>query len=187
MHNRRFVDVEATVHRRRLVEVRELGERRRVDTLADVDDVRVGSATLDVRAHGIRRAGAGEERRGLDLVLTEVVRGRTSITASCSLDDLRFHATVWYQDVDLDALARTHGEEALDRIALHVALFQQNAIASLRPDVIDLGAYVAGKNARLDRALSLQQELTSFLRQAVSVNESFAETCARMQALAERL
>lgn len=75
------------------------------------------------------------------LRLTEVVRGRTSIATSCALDDLRFHTTVWYEDVDLDDLARVHGAEAIDRIALHVALFHQNAVASLRPDVIDLGVY----------------------------------------------
>jgi len=75
------------------------------------------------------------------LRLTEVVRGRTSIAVACALDDLRFHATVWYSDVDLDALAREHGDEALDRIAFHIALFQINAVASLRPDVIELGAY----------------------------------------------
>jgi len=75
------------------------------------------------------------------LRLTEVVRGRTSIAASCALDDLRFHATVWYQDVDLDELARLYGAEVLDRIALHVALFQLNAVASLRPDTIELGVY----------------------------------------------
>jgi FliI/YscN family ATPase len=54
-------------------------------------------------------------------------------------------------------------------------------------DLIDLGAYVAGKNAKLDRALGLQPEITAFLRQPVSTNESFSETCARMRALADRL
>jgi hypothetical protein len=75
------------------------------------------------------------------LRLTEVVRGRTSIAASCALDDLRFHATVWYEDVDLDELARKFGADMLDRIAVHVALFQTNAFASLRPDIVDLGPY----------------------------------------------
>ena len=40
---------------------------------------------------------------------------------------------------------------ALDRIALHVALFQLNAVASLRPDVIDLGAVRALPHARARR------------------------------------
>lgn len=75
------------------------------------------------------------------LRITEVLRGKTSIAASCAIEDLRFHATVWYEDVDLDDLARRYGAELLDRIAVHVALFQLNAVASLRPDTVDLGAY----------------------------------------------
>ncbi len=85
------------------------------------------------------------------LRLTEVVRGRTSIAASCSIDDLRFHETVWYEDIDLDDLALVHGAETMDRIALHVALFQLNAVASLRPDVNDLGVYARFWTADLAR------------------------------------
>lgn len=76
-----------------------------------------------------------------ELRLLEVVRGQTSITAACAIDDLRFHTTVWYADIDLHALAHTHGSELVDRLAFHVALFQLNAVCSLRPDVVDLGAY----------------------------------------------
>src|SRR5690348_14197254 len=75
------------------------------------------------------------------LRLTEVQRSRTSITAGCALDDLSFHVTVWYEDIDLHALARTHGDELLERLAVHIALFQLNAVASLRPDIIDLGPW----------------------------------------------
>ena len=75
------------------------------------------------------------------LRVLEIVRGKASITAHVTLDDLRFSFTVWYRDVDLDALARTHGAELVDRLAFHVALFQVNAVCSLRPDVLELGAY----------------------------------------------
>ena len=75
------------------------------------------------------------------LQLTQVQRARTSISTSCEIEDLRFHATVWYDDIDLHELARQHGEDLLDRIALHVALFQLSAVVSLRPDVIDLGPH----------------------------------------------
>ncbi|MBA3465727.1 MAG: hypothetical protein H0T46_37695 [Deltaproteobacteria bacterium] len=75
------------------------------------------------------------------LRLTEVHRGAECLGASCSIDDLRFHVTVWYEDVDLHALAREHGDELLERLAVHVALFQLNAVASLRPDAIALGPY----------------------------------------------
>src|SRR5512146_2201443 len=75
------------------------------------------------------------------LRITEVQLARTSISASCEIEDLRFHATVWYDDIDLHDLARQHGEDLLERIALHVALFQLNAVVSLRPDIIALGPY----------------------------------------------
>jgi hypothetical protein len=75
------------------------------------------------------------------LRLVDVHCGADQIVASCALDDLRFHVTVWYEDVDLAALARRFGDEALERIAVHIALFQLNAACSLRPEVIELGRY----------------------------------------------
>ncbi len=75
------------------------------------------------------------------LRLVDVHRGADCIVAACTLDDLRFHVTVWYEDVDLDALAATYGDELLERLAVHVALFQLNAACSLRPDTIELGRY----------------------------------------------
>ena len=75
------------------------------------------------------------------LRLLELQRARDHVAFTCGIDDLRFHFAVWYQDVDLDALARTHGEELLDRLAFHIAMFQINAVCSLRPDVIELGTY----------------------------------------------
>jgi hypothetical protein len=75
------------------------------------------------------------------LRLVDVHLGADMIVARCSIDDLRFHVTVWYEDLDLGALARQFGDEAIERIAVHIALFQLNAAASLRPDVIELGRY----------------------------------------------
>src|ERR1043166_1851513 len=75
------------------------------------------------------------------LRLVDVHRGADQIVARCALDDLRFHVTVWYEDVDLAALARRFGDEAIERIAVHIALFQLNAACSLRPEVIELGPY----------------------------------------------
>jgi flagellum-specific ATP synthase len=54
-------------------------------------------------------------------------------------------------------------------------------------DLIDLGAYVSGKNPRLDTAIRLQPEISAFLRQATSEKSSFEDTAARLQALAQRL
>ncbi|HEU4734400.1 MAG TPA: hypothetical protein VFT22_41200 [Kofleriaceae bacterium] len=85
------------------------------------------------------------------LRLVDVQCGADHITASCALDDLRFHVTVWYEDVDLTELARRHGDEALERIAVHIALFQLNAACSLRPEVIELGRYAKHLTAELIR------------------------------------
>ncbi len=75
------------------------------------------------------------------LRLVDVHRARECLTITCAIDDLRFHVTVWYEDLDLHELAREHGDELFERIAVHVALFQINSVASLRPDGIELGHY----------------------------------------------
>ncbi|HUJ62742.1 MAG TPA: hypothetical protein VLX92_29770 [Kofleriaceae bacterium] len=74
------------------------------------------------------------------LRLVEIARARERIAVRAALDDLAFHFAVWYEGVDLDALAREHGE-LVDRLAFHVAMFQLNALCSLRPDAIELGDY----------------------------------------------
>jgi hypothetical protein len=75
------------------------------------------------------------------LELLDVHRARECIVATCAVDDLRFHVTVWYEDLDLHELAREHGDELVERLCVHVALFQLNAAVSLRPDAIALGRY----------------------------------------------
>jgi len=54
-------------------------------------------------------------------------------------------------------------------------------------DLIDLGAYVAGKNPKLDTAIRLQPEIAAFLRQATSAKSSFEETHTQLRTIAERL
>jgi UDP-N-acetyl-alpha-D-muramoyl-L-alanyl-L-glutamate epimerase len=83
------------------------------------------------------------------LELIDVHRARESIVATCAIDDLRFHVTVWYEDVDLHELAREHGDELVERLCVHVALFQLNTAASLRPDAIALGRYARHLTAEL--------------------------------------
>ena len=75
------------------------------------------------------------------LRVLEIQRTAASISVTCGVDRHRFQFTVWYEDLDLDALAAQHGDALLDRLAFHVALFQVNAVVSLRPDAIELGAY----------------------------------------------
>lgn len=74
------------------------------------------------------------------LRVVEIVRGKAAITTYVALGDLRFSFAVWYRDVDLDELARQHGADLVDRLAFHVAMFQLNAVCSLRPERIELGA-----------------------------------------------
>jgi UDP-N-acetyl-alpha-D-muramoyl-L-alanyl-L-glutamate epimerase len=74
------------------------------------------------------------------LRLLELHAGADCLVSRCALDDARFQVTIWYEGVDIAALAAKHGEQFM-RIALHVALFQLNAACSLRPDTIELGPY----------------------------------------------
>jgi hypothetical protein len=83
------------------------------------------------------------------LRLLDVRRGADHIGVTCGIDDLQFHFTIWYEDLDLGELARVHGDELLERIAVHIALFQINAVASLRPDAIELGRYAHHATPRL--------------------------------------
>ncbi|MEO8554229.1 MAG: hypothetical protein ABI678_29840, partial [Kofleriaceae bacterium] len=71
------------------------------------------------------------------LRLVDVSYARDRIAASCAIDDLTFHVSAWYQDVDFTKLPA----DVMDRLAFHVAMFQLNAVASLRPDAIALGGF----------------------------------------------
>ncbi len=54
-------------------------------------------------------------------------------------------------------------------------------------DLIQLGAYVAGNNVRLDAAIRLRGNLLAFLRQEASVSSGREDTLARLTALAAAL
>ena len=54
-------------------------------------------------------------------------------------------------------------------------------------DLIELGAYTPGNNPRLDAAVRLQPEISSFLRQDTSQDAPLAESIAKAQAIATRL
>ncbi|MDX2092586.1 MAG: hypothetical protein SFX73_32275 [Kofleriaceae bacterium] len=71
------------------------------------------------------------------LRLVDASWARDRISAACAIDDLTFHFSVWYEDVDFTRLPT----DVMDRLAFHVAMFQLNAVASLRPDAIALGPY----------------------------------------------
>ena len=77
-------------------------------------------------AYGVAHASSAARSRS--------IAAPTSIVAACALDDLRFHVTVWYEDVDLDdARAPARRRARSIGIAFHVALFQLNAVAQPAP------------------------------------------------------
>jgi FliI/YscN family ATPase len=53
-------------------------------------------------------------------------------------------------------------------------------------DLINLGAYAAGSNARLDSAIRIRPQLLDFLRQEPQVAEPFEQTVAKLAALAQQ-
>src|SRR6185436_511491 len=69
----------------------------------------------------------------------------------------------------------------------HRALAQalREALAQWREgrDLVEIGAYRAGTNERLDRALALVPGIEAFLRQGVGERATLAETLARLEAL----
>lgn len=65
----------------------------------------------------------------------------------------------------------------------------REALSILRDarDLIDLGAYSPGKNAKLDTAIRMQPELNAFLKQLTSENSSLTTTREQLRSIAERL
>ena len=69
--------------------------------------------------------------------------------------------------------------EAARKIREVLAQYQQSE------DLINLGAYAAGSNPRLDRAISLRPALLDFLRQAADAAAALPETLSQLAALAQ--
>jgi len=70
---------------------------------------------------------------------------------------------------------------AAGKIREALALFEESR------DLIELGAYVSGKNGRLDNAIQTQGEIKDFLRQTTAANSSMGETLGRLKAIAAKL
>ena len=70
--------------------------------------------------------------------------------------------------------------EAARKIREALALYRQSE------DLINLGAYAAGANPRLDSAVKLQPLLRNFLRQEPEVNEPLEKTLQQLYALARQ-
>jgi hypothetical protein len=68
-------------------------------------------------------------------------RSRHQLSFEFGVDDLRFHASYWYGDVDFYALEEKYGQDFSTRIYFHIAAFTANTLVSLRPDRFDPGPY----------------------------------------------
>lgn len=77
----------------------------------------------------------------LTLRLDDIRIGHSSINARYLIDDLSFSNTIWYGDIDFRELTALYGEEFIAAVAFHVAAFEINKIASLRPARLDWGRY----------------------------------------------
>src|SRR5579884_1776390 len=87
--------------------------------------------------------------------------------------------------------------ESVSRLAGRLSTPEQrSAAASIREalstyqraeDLINLGAYAAGTNPKLDAAIKLRPQLLEFLQQEAAANAPIAETLTKMQQLAGSL
>jgi flagellum-specific ATP synthase len=75
-------------------------------------------------------------------------------------------------------VAAAEQREAARRVREALAEYRQSE------DLINLGAYAAGTNVRLDAAIRLRPQLLGFLRQEPEVNEPLARTLERLRGLA---
>src|ERR1700709_1232290 len=77
----------------------------------------------------------------LTLTLDDVRIAKSSIHTRYLIDDLAFSNTIWFGDVDFRLLSKRYGEEFINAVAFHIAAFELNKIASLRPARLDWGRY----------------------------------------------
>ncbi len=75
------------------------------------------------------------------LTLADVRWHGPQLTMRFELGAHPFDTTVWYGDVDLDALERRLGTEAMECLVLHLAAFEINKLCSLRPEEIHFGRF----------------------------------------------
>ena len=101
----------------------------------------------------------------------------------------RMAASGHYPAIDvLNSVSRLYSQLAAGHQASHAAKVRE-ALALLEDsrDLIDLGAYVSGKNPKLDGAIRLAPEIDAFLRQGTAAKSPLKDTLDRLGALAERL
>ena len=77
-------------------------------------------------------------------------------------------------------VATPEQKEAARKIREALAAYQQSE------DLINLGAYAAGSNGRLDSAIRMRPQLLDFLRQDAGVSEGIDQTLEKLYALAKQ-
>lgn len=75
------------------------------------------------------------------LTIERVDVSRHQLAISLRVHTLCFRSSIWYGDVDFDALAAAHGAAAVEALAFHIAAFEATKLASLKPQRFDLGPY----------------------------------------------
>jgi FliI/YscN family ATPase len=79
-----------------------------------------------------------------------------------------------------DRVAKPEQRDAARKLRETLAEYQRSE------DLINLGAYAAGSNGRLDSAIRVRPKLLEFLRQAAGAPEGIEKTLEQMYALAEQ-
>jgi flagellum-specific ATP synthase len=78
-------------------------------------------------------------------------------------------------------LATSEHAEAAMKVREALAVIEESR------DLIDFGAYVPGKNAKIDSAVRVNPDITAFLRQPTTLKSPFDATYTQLQSIAERL
>ena len=92
-------------------------------------------------AEGPQLSAEGETASGMELALSAWSRGRHQLAFSYKFDDLFFSTSYWYEHVDFYDLEDRHGADRMRNLYFHIAAFDINKFASLRPDVLSWGDF----------------------------------------------
>ena len=75
------------------------------------------------------------------LLLNDINVTERRLNFSFIIDEMKFNTSYWYDTVDFKNLQQRFGNAAIERIIFHIAAFEINKLASLRPEIIDFGAW----------------------------------------------
>ena len=76
-----------------------------------------------------------------EMSLSSWSRGRHQLAFSYSFEDLFFSTTFWYEGADFYELEERYGVEFMQRLYFHIAAFDINKVASLRPSRLSWGPF----------------------------------------------